>query len=154
MLDLEFTCMISAQRVMCVKKYVENYESPWKYVFNFYLKKMGGKFLFQCNFDHRTLSITLPIFYRECLWAWSSMTNYDSSSYEGIMNQIIWINKFKWGVIYFSASYNLGILKVGESLVSSEGVFLKSDKILNSSFFFSPCHSLSPMGVLDAIPKE
>ena len=57
-------------------------------------------------------------------------------------------------MIYFSASYNLGILKVGESLVSSEGVFLKSDKILNSSFFFSPCHSLSPMGVLDAIPKE
>ena len=63
MLDLE--SMISAPRVMCVKKYVENYESPWKYVLDFYLKKVGGKFLFQCNFDHRTLSITLPIFYRE-----------------------------------------------------------------------------------------
>ena len=70
MLDLE--SMISAQRIMCVKKYVENYESPWKYVLDFYLKKVGGKFLFQCNFDHRTLSITLPIFYRECLQAWSS----------------------------------------------------------------------------------
>ena len=33
MLDLE--SLISAQRVMCVKKYVENYESPWKRVLDF-----------------------------------------------------------------------------------------------------------------------
>ena len=64
MLDLE--SMISAQKVMCEKKYVENYEIPWKYILDFYLKKVGGKFLFQCNFDHLTLSIILPIFYREC----------------------------------------------------------------------------------------
>ena len=38
--------------------------------------------------------LTLPIVYREYLQAWSSMTNYDSSSYEGIMNQIIWNNKY------------------------------------------------------------
>ena len=60
MLDLE--SMISAQRVMCVKKYVENHESPWKYVLDFYLKKVGGKLLFECNFDNQTLLITLPIF--------------------------------------------------------------------------------------------
>ena len=134
MLDLE--SMISAQRVMCVKRYVENYGSPWKYVLDFYLKKVGGKFLFQCNFDYRTLSITLPIFYRECLQAWCSMTNYDSTSYEGIMNQIIWNNKYilsQGKSIFQSFFYNLGILKVGD-LVSREGVFLKSDKILNSSF--------------------
>lgn len=78
MLDLE--SMISVQRIMCVKKYVENYLSPWKYVLDFYLKKVGGKFLLQCNFDSWKLSITLPVFYTECLQAWSSMTNYDSSS--------------------------------------------------------------------------
>ena len=49
MLDLEFTCMISAQRVMCVKKYVENYESPWKYVFNFYPRKWVGNFCFNAT---------------------------------------------------------------------------------------------------------
>ena len=152
MLDLE--SMISAQRVMCVKRYVENFESPWKYVLDFYLKKVGGKFLFHCNFDHRTLSITLPTFYRECLQAWSSMNNYDSSSYEGIMNEIIWNNKYilsQGKSIFQSVFCNLGILKVGD-LVSRDGVLLKSDKILNSSF--SPCHSFSLMGVLDAIPKE
>jgi len=152
MLDLE--SMISAQRVVCVKKYVEIYESPWKYVLDFYLKKVGGKFLFECNFDNRTLSITLPIFYRECLQALSSITNYDSSSYEGLMNQIIWNNKYilsEGKSIFQSVFYNLGILKVGD-LVSKEGVFLKSDKILKSSF--SPCYSFALMGVfgcLDAL---
>ena len=152
MLDLE--SMISAQRVMCVKKYVENYESPWKYVLDFYLEKVGGKFLFQCNFDNRTLPITLPIFYRECFQAWSSFTNYDSSSYEGLMNQIIWNNKYilsEGKSIFQSVFYSLGILKVGD-LVSKEGVFLKSDKILNSSL--SPCYCFAPMGIFDAIPKE
>ena len=147
MLDLE--SMISAQRVMCVKKYVEHYESPWKYVLDFYLDKVGGKLLFQCNFDHQTLPITLPNFCRECLQAWSLVTNYDSSSYEGIMNQIIWNNKYilhEGKSIFKLVFYNLGIL------VSKEGVFLKSDKILNSTF--PPVYSFSLMKVLDAIPKE
>ena len=152
MLDLE--SMISAQRVMCVKKYVEHYESPWKYVLDFYLDKVGEKFLFQCNFDHQTLPITLPNFYRECLQAWSLVTNYDSASYEGIMNQIIWNNKYilsEGKSIFKLVFYNLGIFKVGD-LVSKEGVFLKSDKILNSSL--SPGYFFSLMGVFDAIPKE
>ena len=70
------------------------------------------------------------------------------------MNQIIWNNKYILSAgksIFKFVFYNLGILKVGD-LVSKEGVFLKSDKILNSTF--SPCYSFSLMGVLDAIPKE
>ena len=74
------------------------------------------------------------------------MTNYDSSSYEGIMNEIIWNNKYilsEGKSIFKLVFYNLGILKVGD-LVSKEGVFLKSDKILNSTF--SPVYSFFPNG--------
>jgi len=70
------------------------------------------------------------------------------------MNQIIWNNKYilsEGKSIFQSVLYNLGILKVGD-LVSKEGVFLKSDKILNSSF--SPCYSFALTSVFDAIPKE
>ena len=70
---------------MCLKKYIENYESPWKCVMDFYLKKVGGK-CFNATLIIEHYSITLPIFCRECLQAWSSMTDYDSSSYDGIMN--------------------------------------------------------------------
>ena len=82
------------------------------------------------------------------------MNNYGLSSYEGIMNQIIWNNKYilSEGKSFFQlVFYNREILEVGD-LVSRDCVFLKSNKILNSSF--SPCHSFSLMGVLDAMPKE
>jgi len=130
----------------CVKRYVENFESPWKYVLDFYLKKVGGKFLFHCKFDYRTLSITLPTFYRECLQAWSSMNNYDSSSYEGIMNQIIWNNKYilSEGKSFFhSVFYNRGILKVGDQWFLGTVFFLKVTKFLN---LFFPLSLLFPNG--------
>ena len=105
MLDLE--AMIAVQRIMCLKKYVEEHESPWKNALDFYLAKVGGKFLLHCNFDSRRLPIFLPAYYKECLDAWSSVNNYDSVSYEGIMNQIIWNNKhiLSEGKSFFSAFF-------------------------------------------------
>ncbi len=44
MLDLE--SMISAQRMVCLKKYTENYDSPWKYVLDFYLRRLAGNFYY------------------------------------------------------------------------------------------------------------
>ena len=66
MLDLE--AMISAQRIMCLKKYyIEDYERTWKNVLDFYLEKVDGKFLLHCNFDCRKIGIPLTVFYKECL---------------------------------------------------------------------------------------
>ena len=130
-----FQHIIFAQRIICLKKYIENYESPWKYVLDFYLKKVGRKFLLHCNFDCRKLSISLPVFYKECLQAWSSRTNHDSTTYKGIMNQIIWNNKYilsEGKSIFQPIFFKQEILKVGD-LVSKEGIILKSDKILSSS---------------------
>ena len=46
-----FTLFLHLQRIMSLKKYVENYERLWKYDLDFYLKRVGGKLLLQCNFD-------------------------------------------------------------------------------------------------------
>ena len=106
-----------------------------KKVLDFDLDKVGGKFLFQCNFESRKLPISLPVYYKECLDAWTSMHNYESVSHEGIMNQIIWNNKhiLSEGKSFFSTFffYNHGIIKMGD-LVSKDRTFFKSGKILNS----------------------
>ena len=70
MIDLE--SIIRAQRIMCLKKYIEDYTSPWKIFLSYYLEKVGGKFILQCHFDCRNLSIFMPEFYKECLDAWST----------------------------------------------------------------------------------
>ena len=37
---------IMAQRITCLKKYTEEYFSPWKLI----LSTLGGKFILHCNF--------------------------------------------------------------------------------------------------------
>ena len=73
MLDIE--SMVLAQRTMCLKKYIEDYVSPWKIFLNHYLKKLGGKFILQCHFDCQKLPIFLPEFYKDCLAAWSTLSS-------------------------------------------------------------------------------
>ena len=65
MMDLE--SMIRAQRIMCLKKYIEDYTSPWKIFLSYYLEKVGGKLILQCHFDCRNLPISMPGFYKDCL---------------------------------------------------------------------------------------
>ena len=42
---------IRTQRIVCLKKYIENYYSPWKLIFSHHLKRYGDKFLLHCNYD-------------------------------------------------------------------------------------------------------
>ena len=50
MLDIEF--MISAQRVMALKKYFSDGNSSWKTILDEFLCNVGGKFIPFCNFDN------------------------------------------------------------------------------------------------------
>ena len=87
MLDIE--SMISAQRVMVLKKYFDDNESSWKVILDEFLQGVGGKSILSCNFDTRKLPIHIPIFYRECLEAWSKLVPSTVNTYDDIVNQII-----------------------------------------------------------------
>ena len=49
MLDIE--SMISARRVICLKKFLEDYPSTWKYFLNSCILSVGGSLILHCNFD-------------------------------------------------------------------------------------------------------
>ena len=153
MLDIE--SMVLAQRTMCLKKYIEDYVSPWKIFLSHYLKKLGGKFILQCHFDCQKLPIFLPEFYKDCLAAWSTLSSKEVCSYEDVMNQYLWNNKnilCEGKSLYYAFFHiNCGISKVGD-LVSKDNTFLESDKILRSKL--SPSQYFLLMGVVSAIPKE
>ena len=38
--------MIKAQRILCIKKFLNTNPAGWKLFFELYLKRVGGKFLF------------------------------------------------------------------------------------------------------------
>ncbi len=58
MLDIQ--SMISAQRVICSKKYMEDYNSTWKNIPDTFLRQVGRKFLLHCNFDTRIYPPDIP----------------------------------------------------------------------------------------------
>ena len=78
MMDLE--SMIRAQRIMCVKKYIEDHTRPWTIFLSYYLEKVEGKFILQCHFDCRNLPISMPEFYKACLDACSLLTEKEVHS--------------------------------------------------------------------------
>ena len=92
MLDID--SMIFTKRVSCLKKYLEDYPSPWKFFLDERLLSVGGKFVLHCNFDTTKLRVTLLPFYEKCFDSWSDMNNNTPLSFQEDANQIVWNNKF------------------------------------------------------------
>ena len=80
--------MMAAQRMLCLKKYLDLYPASWKFFLDYYLKNVGGKFLSQCNFDYAKLPIHLPEFYKECVRTWASFGENNLCTLESVTNQI------------------------------------------------------------------
>ena len=152
MLDIE--SMALAQRIICLKKYIEDDVCSWKFFLDHYLEIVGGKFILHCQFDTRKLPISLPVFYKDCLEAWSSLTNKEVNSYEDIMSQVVWNNKHilcQGKSLYQAFLHKSGIIKVGD-LVSKDGLFLKSEKLLKAKI--TPNQLFFLMGIVDSLPSN
>ena len=124
MLDIE--SMIKAKRVVCLKKFLEDYPSSWKTIFDKILSPIGGRFILNCNFDTTKLRVPLPAYYKECLDAWSEINNITPSSFHEVVDEVIWNNRFlciEKMSMYRSDIVNLGIQKIGD-LISANNSFL------------------------------
>jgi len=77
--------LIDTQPIICLKKYIEDYDRPWKNFHSFFLEDCGGKFFLYCNFNSSDLSDNLPSFYRECLNVWSKLPAKPAESREEVL---------------------------------------------------------------------
>ena len=146
--------MISAQRIICIKRYLSIDPAGWKFFLDFYLKKVGGKFLFHCNFNYTKLPVTLPEFYKECIVAWTLLNEDNPSSSSEIANQVIWNNQFiciESKSVYNSRLINLGIVKIGD-LYDTWGGFKSNKEPLYSTL--SPVEHFLLFSLFNAFPEE
>jgi len=142
---------ITSQRVMCIKKYVEEPHRSWKTILDHHLNSVGGAFLFKCNYDPNKLSLRLPRFYEECIKAWFRLNKYEPNTIEEISNEIIWNNRFicidKYSVFYRNI-WSQGIYKIGD-LYDQHGTL--NLLLLNR---LSSTERLALNGVLHSFPHE
>ena len=87
MLDIE--SMINARRVICLKKFLEDYPSTWKSFLNSCIFLAGGSLILHCNFDTIKLKTQFPKYYKECFDAWSGLNNSTPVTFNDVMNEII-----------------------------------------------------------------
>ena len=86
--------LIDTQRIMCLKKYSQDYISPWKHILSFFLKDYWGKFLMHCNFSVDDLPSYLPNFYKECFTVWCKLSTFSVSTRKHVLEQVLWNNQF------------------------------------------------------------
>jgi len=84
-----------------------------------------------CNFDTSKLNVDLPLRYKQCLDVWSELNAKVPNSFQDIVNEIVWNNRFCC-ISKKSTSrrdiVDLGYLKIG-------------DLISANCFTFDPIHS-------------
>ena len=80
----DLNSMISAQRIMCIKKYLTPYAASWKSFLDFHLRTVGGKFLSYCNFNYSKLSIT-----QTCIMTSASLNCVSPSSASEIFQHFL-----------------------------------------------------------------
>ena len=122
---------IKTQRIMRLKKFIENYQSLWKVILSHHLKSHGDKFLLHCNYDVADLPKSLPKFYRECFEAWATLTEKQPSSRDHVMEQILWNNKhlrIDDKPQFCKKSFMAGISRI-------EDIFLPNGKLKPWNFF-------------------
>ena len=153
MLDIE--SMIKAKRVMCSKKFLQDYPScnAWKIILGKILSPVGGRFLLYCNFDTAKLKISLSAYYKECLDAWSELNRITSSSTHEVINEIIWNNRFlcidKMS-IYRGDIIKLGLLKIGDVLRANNS----SRFNVYGTSLLSPEQNFFLISLIDSFPAE
>ena len=147
--------MISAQRILCIKRFLApDVAAGWKLFLGFYLKEVGGKFLFHCNFDYKKLSITLPEFYKECILAWTSLNENNPISLSEIANQILWNNRFiclASKSVYNKKLLDSGFVTLGD-LYDTGGEFRFNKEPLRSAL--TPIDHYLLFSLFSALPHE
>ena len=143
---------IEAQRIMCRKKYNENYSSTWKYILDFYLKKAGGKYLLQSNFEISKLPIEVPLFYKQCLQAWNFL-KLPCDVESKIEEHILWNTKLI--LIENKTVYNQRLVNKGiriNDLLSTNGSFLTMEDLLSKGLNMNDIFLV--IGIIDALPDH
>ena len=151
MLDIE--SLIKAKRVMCLKKFLQDYPSSWKTILGKTLSPVGGHFLLYCNFDTAKLKISLPAYYKECLDAWSELNRKTPNSVHEVINEIIWNNRFicidKMS-IYRDDMKKLGFLKIGDVVRANNSSCFN----VYGTSMLSPEQNFFLMSLIDSFPAE
>ena len=86
---VNFSDMVKSLNIARVNRYCKAPDSHWCALLYFMLHKVGGAFLFQCNYDLKLLELkNLPTFYKNVLAVWQELNSRDPIDAKEIQQEI------------------------------------------------------------------
>ena len=123
-LDLpEFEIISKSLKTAWVKRMKNSVEDQWMSIPLFYLKNVGGPFIFDCDYDAKFQGLNnIPAFYTDVLNAWAEVWEQTSDNEIWVRNIILWNNKhilIDDKSIYWKEWHDAGILRIKDLLDES-----------------------------------
>ena len=151
----DFEIVHNALKATWIKRLNDsNPAASWSHIPLAYLKNVGGRFVFECNFDLKFLKVSIPIdFYMEALEAWQKLICFTPESKEQILEEIIWNNRFikiNGSSVFYRQWHDAGITKVSD--IFKDGSFLTFNEFVST--FQIKTNFLKYYGLCHAIPQE
>ena len=151
--------IITAQRIMCCKKFANFQQSSWKIILSHYLRQVGGRLLLSCNFSVKKLPVTLFKFYVECL---ETFSEHSASAREQILNlsnsprssTVIWNNRhilIDGKSVFYQSLFDKGIITL-ENLVTDTNVLLIKRNL--NGLPFTPLEWFHLIQIFEALPTQ
>ena len=117
-LDLpDFDIITKALKVSWIRRLHEsNLNACWSHIPLSYIKHLGGPFLFECNYNLKSLKIDIPIdFYKDVFYIWQTINQHTPETKEQIFNEIIWNNSFikiEGFSVYYRKWHESGVVRI------------------------------------------
>ena len=156
-LDLpEFEMISKSQQTAWVKRMKNGVEDQWMSIPLFYLKNVGGPFIFDCDYDVKFLDLNnIPAFYTDVLNAWAEVREQTSDNEICVRNIILWNNKhilIDGKSVYWKEWHDAGILRI-KDLLDESNRFIIPNKFLIKTGLKVP-FTKPLFGLISAIPSR
>ena len=151
--NLEYRSFMIAQKIVWVKRLVNNPKSLSSEFIAEYIPKQDLSFTLALTMEPDRLSRSIPIFYQQILDYWYNAQR-DPTSIKDIRGQCLWYNKYIKinGECYFNAEMSNKRINILNDILNENGVLMDANSIKNE--FNLRANILTINSIISAIPKS
>ena len=148
----DITIICKSLKVLWVKRLLNDEPNQWKVMPIYFLKNVGGRFLFKCNYDIKTLNVKIPPMYKRIIQVWSELTQNTPQTANQLRNEFLWNNRFiliSHKSVWWRNWHDQGLNRI-ENILTPDGAFVPYNDLAQKHII----DYWSYVSLQDPIPKD
>ena len=144
-----------ANKLTGIKRFFVS-KGQWKLIPFHYLRNVGGKLLFCCNYDKKCIPEDLPPFYKDIFQLWAEIRQKDQQNKNEDI-EVLWNNTnicIEGAPVYFHDFFSHGFVYIRDLFTEENIPIISTNKDTLRQVNFTDNMILRLMGLTNAIPHE